>query len=166
MPFHLSVVGRKNSGKTRLVSLLAAELTRRGLRVATVKTTSHDHEFDVPGTDSWQHRQAGSLAAIILSPGRWVCHTERPDGPALEALHGTLFRDKDLVLWEGRGHESAPRIECVPVGEESLFRGDPLLAAVVSESADSLAPRWFTPSAISDLTDWIIGNLAVSPARD
>jgi molybdopterin-guanine dinucleotide biosynthesis protein len=43
----VSVIGRKNSGKTTLVVALAAELKRRGVRVATVKHGHHAFEFDL-----------------------------------------------------------------------------------------------------------------------
>jgi len=66
-PIH--IVGRKNAGKTTLVCDLIAALTQQGLRVATVKHTHHQHELDVPGKDSWRHREAGAAAVGILSPG-------------------------------------------------------------------------------------------------
>ena len=46
MPPLITVVGRKNSGKTTLVVQLAAELRRRGLRVMTIKHGSHNFNID------------------------------------------------------------------------------------------------------------------------
>lgn len=49
----LSFIGRKNSGKTTLLEKTIAELTRRGLKVATIKHHGHpDFDIDVPGRDS------------------------------------------------------------------------------------------------------------------
>jgi len=156
MTVHLSIVGRKNSGKTTLMTGLIAELVRRGLSVVTVKHTSHDHEFDTPGKDSWHHRQAGSGAAVIIAPGRWSCHADRPEEETVRDLHRTLFQGRDLVLWEGRGNPEAPKIECVPPSLEPLNAGDPGLVAVVSNTkpADGLA--WFRPEDIFSLADWIV----------
>ena len=48
----LSIVGRKNAGKTTLAVALAAEYVRRGKRVMTIKHASHPAAVDSPGTDS------------------------------------------------------------------------------------------------------------------
>jgi len=134
MTAHLSIVGRKNSGKTTLMSALIAELVRRGFTVASVKHTSHHHEFDTEGKDSWQHRKAGSAAAVIIAPGKWSCHTDQPDEGMVRNLHEALFRGKDLVFWEGRGNPEAPKVELVPEGKIPLHEGDPGLLATISEA--------------------------------
>ena len=41
VPPIVSIVGKKNSGKTTLTVALAAELKRRGWRVATIKHGHH-----------------------------------------------------------------------------------------------------------------------------
>jgi molybdopterin-guanine dinucleotide biosynthesis protein MobB len=67
MPPVVSVVGRKNSGKTTLVVALAAELRRRGLRVGSVKHSHHDFEVDQPGKDSWRHFHEGGVDAVLIA---------------------------------------------------------------------------------------------------
>ena len=62
----IHVVGRKNSGKTTLVVELVRHFTAAGLRVGTVKHTSHSHELDTPGKDSYQHRHAGAAVVGIF----------------------------------------------------------------------------------------------------
>ena len=156
MTVHLSIVGRKNSGKTTLMKGLIAELVRRGFSVATVKHTSHAHEFDTPGKDSWIHRQAGSSAAVIMAPERWSCHADRPDDAMVEELHRILFRGKHLVLWEGRGNPEAPKVECVPPGLEPLHAGDPGLLAVVAVSPVPGGPECFLPGQEAELADWVV----------
>lgn len=165
MTAHLSVVGRKNSGKTTLMKSLIAELVRRGLSVATVKHTSHAHEFDTPGKDSWVHRQAGSAVAVILSPERWSCHAERPDREQLDELHRTLFHGKDIVLWEGRGNPEAPKVECVPPGLEAMHHGDPGLLAVVGESSVGGAAERFSPGQTAALADWVVRRFKLGADR-
>ena len=61
------MIGRKNSGKTTLVSELVTEFTARGYRVGTIKHTHHQHELDVPGKDSYRHREAGAAIVGIIS---------------------------------------------------------------------------------------------------
>jgi len=62
----VSVVGYKNSGKTRVVEALVRELSDRGYRVGTLKHTAEDVLLDTPGKDTWRHREAGSQATAIL----------------------------------------------------------------------------------------------------
>jgi molybdopterin-guanine dinucleotide biosynthesis protein MobB len=67
MPPAVSVVGRKNSGKTTLLVALAAELQRRGLRVASIKHSHHDFEVDQPGKDSRRHFHEGGVEAVLVA---------------------------------------------------------------------------------------------------
>jgi molybdopterin-guanine dinucleotide biosynthesis protein B len=62
----VAVTGFKNSGKTRVVEALTAELTRRGYKVGTIKHTADDIALDTPGKDTSRHREAGSQATVIL----------------------------------------------------------------------------------------------------
>jgi len=162
MTVHLSIVGRKDSGKTTLMSALIEELVGRGLAVATVKHTSHDHEFDTPGKDSWRHRQAGSSAAVIIAPGRWSCHADHPPQGTVSDLHRVLFQGKDLVLWEGRGNPEAPKVEIVPPALPPLHAGDPGLLAVVSVSAPEGGPAWFKPDDTAALADWVVRHFRLA----
>jgi molybdopterin-guanine dinucleotide biosynthesis protein B len=117
MPQRIHIVGCKNSGKTTLVCELVSELTRRGLRVGTVKHTHHRHELDTPGKDSWRHRDAGAAAVGILSPGMTALFvpTERSAGRSTEsadyALLDASMSECDLVLVEGDLQATAPRVE-------------------------------------------------------
>ena len=62
----VAVTGFKNSGKTRVVEALTAELTRRGYKVGTIKHTADTVVLDSPGKDTERHRKAGSRATAIL----------------------------------------------------------------------------------------------------
>ncbi len=63
--FH--IIGGKNQGKTMLAVELIEEFTRRGLRVGSVKHSSHKHELDTPGKDSHRLRMAGANPSCIIS---------------------------------------------------------------------------------------------------
>ena len=78
----ICIVGSKNAGKTTLIERLLPELAARGRRVATIKHDAHDFEIDLPGKDTWRHRQAGSGTTIIASSSKvaMVRLTEREAG--------------------------------------------------------------------------------------
>lgn len=114
IPPALCIVGRKNSGKTTLTVALAAELKRRGRRVATIKHGHHAFETDQPGRDSWRHFNEGEAEATIMAGTGKVALVMRMDGePDPGRLVSQFYagRGYDLVLIEGWKHGALPKIE-------------------------------------------------------
>lgn len=114
IPPAVCIVGRKNSGKTTLTVALAAELKRRGLRVATIKHGHHAFETDEPGRDSWRHFNEGEAEATIMAGTGKIALVMRIDGePDPERLVRELYagRGYDIVLIEGWKHGALPKIE-------------------------------------------------------
>jgi len=62
----IGITGKKNTGKTTLVTILISELIKKGFRVGTVKKTHS--EFDVKGRDTEKHSAAG--AEIVAGIGK------------------------------------------------------------------------------------------------
>ncbi len=114
MPPIVSIIGRKNSGKTTLLVALAAELGRRGYRIATVKHGHHAFEIDQPGRDSWRHFHEGEAQAVLMVAAGKVAlllrHEEEPDPEAL-ILRFYAGQDYDLVLIEGYKYGPFPKVE-------------------------------------------------------
>ena len=106
------IVGRKNAGKTTLVARLVAELTGRGLRVATVKHAHHSLEVDREGTDSWKHREAGASEVALVGPNRWAIMAELRGAPepGLDDIVSRLS-PCDIVLIEGFKGGGHPKLE-------------------------------------------------------
>jgi len=110
----VSIVGRKNSGKTTFVVALAAELKRRGMRVASAKHGHHAFEIDHPGRDSWRHFHEGGVEAVLMISSGKVALIERgheePDPEQLIRRH--LGRSGyDLILVEGYKQGPFPKVE-------------------------------------------------------
>ena len=63
----MGLAGWSGSGKTTLAEKLIAELTARGLDVATIKHAHHAFDADIPGKDSYRHRAAGARQVIVSS---------------------------------------------------------------------------------------------------
>lgn len=108
----LQIVGRKQSGKTSLLVRLIPLLQARGLRVGSVKHSSHPHSLDREGTDSWRHRQAGSEVTLGITAATISIHLPLPADPAaLEARIAREAGDLDILLIEGWSERRGPRIE-------------------------------------------------------
>jgi molybdopterin-guanine dinucleotide biosynthesis protein B len=108
----ISVVGKKDAGKTSLIVALAAEFVKRGRRVATVKHGTHPADVDKPGTDTYRHYHEGMANQVLMEfPGGRVLF----ERSAQEADPLTLVRrflgDAEIVLVEGYKRSSLPKIE-------------------------------------------------------
>ncbi len=156
-PIH--IVGRKNHGKTTLILELVEELTRRGLRVGTIKHTSHVHELDTPGKDSHRQRQAGADPAAVVTNDLIGLYFRRdPESDFYDRL-APLFADCEVVLVEG--HLAGPG-KMVEVWREAVGgpclagEHDQIVAVVTNDRPDVSLPLW-PRSNLAQLADQLLG---------
>lgn len=154
----LSIVGRSNSGKTTLLEKLIRELTRRGRRIGTIKHHFHGPvEVDVPGKDSWRHRQAGARSVALCSPDTLFVVADIAGEWSLEAIaHQALFA-VDLILTEGFKSGPMSKIEVNRAAQEMpLLCGptDHLVAVVTDRDLRLPVPR-FGLDEVGPLADFI-----------
>ena len=149
----LCIVGFSGSGKTTLISGLVTTLTRRGMRVATIKHDVHGFEMDQPGKDSWRHKQAGAAATLVTSPKQIgmvmdVDHDHQP----LELL--PFLSGMDIVLVEGFERAGLPKIEVYRPEDNKppACKGDTNLLAVVCDTSLD----WGVPQYQSDDFEGIV----------
>lgn len=158
----IGIIGWKNSGKTRMVAALVAELSSRGWAVSTIKHAHHDFDIDHEGTDSWTHRKSGAREVAIVSGRRWaLMHENAPDEdePPLADMLNRLS-PCDIVLIEGYKREAHAKIEIRRTGAADnapLSSGDDTIVAVVSDDPDATAGDLpvFGHDAVSDVADFI-----------
>lgn len=134
----VSVVGRHNAGKTTLVEKLIRALRDRGLHLGTIKHDAHGFEIDVPGKDSYRHRQAGAEWVAIVSPTRLAVVEERKTPPSIEQLveaASAWAPQLDLLLTEGYKTGTYPKVEVVQskLSTDLLCQNDPMLWAVACD---------------------------------
>jgi molybdopterin-guanine dinucleotide biosynthesis adapter protein len=138
----VSVVGRSNSGKTTLLEKLIRALADRGWRIGTVKHHFHGPvEVDVPGKDSWRHKQAGArVVALSSAQAFFVIRDTDGELPLDTIAHLALF-GVDCILTEGFKSGPMPKIEVNRDGPDARLLCGPEdhLVAVVSDR-DSGAP--------------------------
>ncbi len=163
------IVGRKNSGKTTLVVDLVTELTRRGLKVATIKHTHHHHELDVPGKDSHRHREAGAEAVGILAPSMVaVFSAQDPETDATRQLADLVAHMPpcDLILVEGGQFIRGDKVEVWrrEVTELPLAHSDQEIHALVTDDSVDGFERPVWPR--SDLAAVVSGILAIGGLAD
>jgi molybdopterin-guanine dinucleotide biosynthesis protein B len=111
-PRLISVVGKKNAGKTTLVVALVKELVRRGHKVMSIKHGSHPFQVDEEGRDSWRHMHEGGAERVVMeTPAQRVVISKisEPMGP--RELAAMYLSDADFVVVEGFKESDLPKIE-------------------------------------------------------
>src|ERR1035441_1936256 len=95
------LAGWSVAGKRTLLARLIAHFIGDGLRVSVIKHAHHGFDVDVPGKDSWVHRQSGAAEVLVYSGKRWaLMHELRGAGePRLPELLAKMSR-VDLVIIE------------------------------------------------------------------
>lgn len=105
MMTEIGIVGAKNSGKTTLIEALLPLLTARGLKVASIKHTGHDHSFDTEGKDSFRHRAAGAGFTMAISQSEMAIFTS-PKDEFIKVAKEIISKHFDLCLVEGNKKSS------------------------------------------------------------
>jgi molybdopterin-guanine dinucleotide biosynthesis adapter protein len=133
----IGIVGWKNSGKTTLIERLVAALTRRGLKVATVKHTHHELRAHDGSTDGERHARAGAIQTAVIAPSQWELagEVQAMPAPPLEELAQRLG-PTDLVLVEGYKSAAIAKIEVrrrSPTTREGLAPSDERIIAIAAD---------------------------------
>jgi len=134
----IGIAGWSGAGKTTLLKRTIPHLLKEGLRVSVIKHAHHEFDVDVPGKDSWEHRQAGAAEVLVSSSRRWALMHELR-GAAEPRLQDLLARMSpvDLVLVEGFKREPHRKIEVHRVANDKpwLFPDDPGIVGIVTDAA-------------------------------
>jgi len=134
----IGLAGWSGAGKTTLLTRVIPHLRRHGLSVSVIKHAHHKFDVDVPGKDSWRHREAGAEEVLVSSGNRWaLMHELRGERePHLPELLQKLSR-VDLVIIEGYKTESHRKIEVYRSanGKPFLFPADPDIVGIAADVA-------------------------------
>jgi len=111
-PRLISVVGKKNAGKTTLVVALVKELVRRGHRVMSIKHGSHPFQVDEEGRDSWRHMHEGGAERVVMeTPNQRVVISKITEQKGPRELAELYLADAEFVVVEGFKDADIPKIE-------------------------------------------------------
>src|SRR3979409_2725435 len=134
----IGLAGGSGAGKTTLLARIIPHLLKEGLRVSVIKHAHHSFDVDVPGKDSWVHRQSGAAEVLVSSGKRWALMHELRGAaePRLPELLRKLSR-VDLVVGEGFKSEPHRKIEVhrLANGKPLLFPDDPGIVGIGIDGA-------------------------------
>src|SRR6202043_2144673 len=98
----IGLAGWSGAGKTTLLARIIPHFLKEGLRVSVIKHAHHGFDVDVPGKDSWVHRQSGATEVLVSSGKRWAKVLKlraAPEARLPELL--AKMSPVDLVIVEG-----------------------------------------------------------------
>jgi molybdopterin-guanine dinucleotide biosynthesis adapter protein len=154
----ISFVARSSgSGKTHIIELLIAELSKRGLKVAAIKHSSHMPEFDIKGKDTYKYRKSGASRIMIFSPHGMMMADDSEQSPW--EIADKAGKGMDIVLLEGYKDGPFPKIEVynptvyqLPLCKE--FEGR--FIGLVSDTDPGVDIPRFGFSEVAKLADFIL----------
>jgi molybdopterin-guanine dinucleotide biosynthesis protein B len=157
IPKVIAVVGKAQSGKTRLIQRLIPELKKRGHSVAAIKHCGHGFIFDVEGKDSWQFMEAGSDGVAMVAPERLAVIRRKAGPKDFQAIARQYFKDIDIVLVEGgKTVKGLKKIEVLRKGQSEKVESSPEdLIAVISDFATSAEKPLFHPNQIGQIAKFL-----------
>jgi molybdopterin-guanine dinucleotide biosynthesis protein B len=134
----IGLAGWSGAGKTTLLARVIPHFLKSGLRVSVIKHAHHNFDVDVPGKDSWVHRQSGATEVLVSSARRWALMHELREAaePRLPDLLRKLSQ-VDLVVVEGFKSEPHRKIEVHRLANDKalLFPDDPAIAGIATDAA-------------------------------
>jgi len=133
----IGLAGWSGAGKTTLLARVIPHLRKEGLSVSVIKHAHHSFDVDVPGKDSYVHRQSGAEEVLVSSGKRWALMHELRGAsePRLTELLAKMS-PVDLVIVEGFKSEPHRKIEVhrKANGKAPLFPDDPAIAGIVTDT--------------------------------
>jgi molybdopterin-guanine dinucleotide biosynthesis adapter protein len=133
----IGLAGWSGAGKTTLLTRVIPHLLGLGLRVSVIKHAHHGFDVDVPGKDSWAHRQAGAEEVLVSSGRRWALMHELRGAsePRLPELLARMSR-VDLVVVEGFKSEPHRKIEVhrLANGKPLLYPDDTAISGIATDA--------------------------------
>jgi len=160
MPPIISIVGKSESGKTTLLEGLIANLKQRDYKVAVIKHSAEDVEFDTVNKDSWRFSQAGSEVSAVTSVHKLAVFKNIAYDLSPQELSQFIGKDYDLILTEGFKQSNHPKIEVhrKEQGKELLSQPEQLLAVVTDEPLKVAVPQ-FSRNEVSKIVDLIVSTM-------
>jgi molybdopterin-guanine dinucleotide biosynthesis protein B len=168
----VGLCGVSGSGKTRLAEGLIRALRAAGQRVSVVKHAHKRFDIDVPGKDSYRHREAGAFEVVVANSHRLakVREFDAEMEPTVHQLIAELVDcgDEHWVLVEGFKHASLPKVEVwrTEPGAAPLYaQDDPFIVAVATDAPQQLPAPTGLPVLDLNQPEAIAAFLRQDPAR-
>lgn len=108
----ISIVGKRNVGKTTLIGLIIKQLRKKGYKVGTIKYNIPYFKIDYKGKDTHRHYQAGADVVSISSPEKLaIIKRINKKRPPIDDIVRYNYQEVDIVIVEGYKSWRYPYVE-------------------------------------------------------
>ncbi|HEK86565.1 MAG: molybdopterin-guanine dinucleotide biosynthesis protein B [Candidatus Saccharicenans sp.] len=154
----VAIIGASGTGKTRLITALVEELSRRGLRCGVLKKATHEIELDMEGKDSWQFMRAGAEASAVMTDEKLFLIRKRKSTDTLLEMALDKFSEVDFLLVEGGKRESAFKkiLRVQNADDHNLINPPDDLIAIVSDEPFSSPYPFFLAEEVQKLAEFLL----------
>ncbi len=136
-PKIVSFIAKSGTGKTTLIEKIIKILAEKGYKVSSLKHTDHDFDADIPGKDSWRHKNAGACSTMLLSEKKMVFFSDMETPCGIKDIILKFFGGSDIVIIEGFKDLSIPKIELlrkeISPDMDIKYKNDPNLILVCGD---------------------------------
>ena len=120
----ISIVGKKNAGKTTLISDLIPKLKERGHTVGTLKYNISKFDIDHEGKDTYKYFHSGADSIALTSQDKLAVVKKLPNPLKLNEIIETHLNNVGIVLIEGYRENDYPRIRIIDSQESKTAKED------------------------------------------
>ncbi len=149
----ISIVGKKNAGKTTLISTLIPELKERGHRVGTLKYNIKEFKIDHEGKDTYKYYHSGADSIALTSQDEIAIIKRTTDPPGISEIVTKYLNDVNIVLVEGYTGEDYPQIKIVDSRKTKTDRNAPDTELILIK--ENLKTKRFSTEDIIKAQDYI-----------
>lgn len=159
----IQIVGYQDSGKTTFIINYINSLTRRGLKVGTIKHHGHPGvlKHEDLHKDSGKHRQAGAHVSIVEGNGSILLNSEKASLTLSQLL--TMYKpfQLDVIVIEGFKSESHPKVVLI-----RSFEGIQMLKGLINvvciltsiDLPKDIADKYRTFKDSDECIEWLLTN--------
>ena len=106
------IVGWSGSGKTDLICRIIKNLTKKKLKIYSVKHSHHNFQIDKEGKDSFKHLESGSKEVLIFNEYKFaIVSRKKKEKIYLKDVIKKFSKNVDIILVEGMKHAPFNKIE-------------------------------------------------------
>ncbi len=120
----ISIVGKKNAGKTTLINGLIPKLKERGHTVGTLKYNIRKFDIDHEGKDTYKYFHSGADSIALTSQNKLAVVKRLLNPLKLNEIIETHLNNVRIVLVEGYRENDYPRIRIMDSQEPKTAKED------------------------------------------
>ena len=152
----ICITGARHIGKTTVLETLIPTIIHSGYTVAAVKYSTHAHELDTPGKNSWRLKKAGAEVTAMVTP-KEIAEYRPVKTPIKIRDFINLYREFDVVLTEGISQDNYPTVEILRK-DVNIIPSNEIInrVATVSDTPVETNSKVFSFDQLDNLAEFLI----------